>query len=89
MAKVTLPPFIQSISGRLGDLSFRTSASGKTSVTCFKPRPRTTPVSPKELSARTRFAQIAKTVAQMRLQGSQLSRKELWNLARQAYDRSH
>ena len=89
MAKVTLPPFIQSISGRVGNLSFRTSASGKTSVTCFQPRKRTTPLSSNEKLARTRFAQIAKTVAQMKQQGSQLSRKELWDLAAKAYGQSN
>lgn len=89
MARVTLPPFIESISGRVGNFSFRTSASGKTSVTCFKPHQRTAPITQKEIDARTRFAQIAKTVTQMKKQGSQLSRKELWDLASKAYERSN
>jgi len=86
MAKVTLPPFLQSISGQIGDLHFRTSRSGKTSVSLGSPRPRSTPIKPTEVAARERFRKIASTVAQMRRQGSQLSRKELWTLASAAYD---
>ena len=86
MAHVTLPPFVQSISGRVGNLNFRRTPSGKTSVSLYQPRKRTTPVTPKETTARTRFAQIAKTVSQMQQQGSKLSRKELWDLISKAYE---
>lgn len=42
MARVTLMPGIQSISGRVGDLIFRTSkTTGKVTVT-LSPRPRKT-----------------------------------------------
>ena len=86
MAKVTLPPFIRSISGQLGNLRFRTSGSGKTTVSAYTPHKRTTPLTPGEIAARERFCKIASTVAQMRREGSLLSRKELWILASAAYD---
>ena len=86
MAQVTLPPFVESISGRVGNLSFRRTPSGKTSVSLYKPYKRTTPVTPQEQTARTRFAQIAKTVSKMKQQGSKLSRKELWDLVSKAYE---
>ena len=86
MAHVTLPPFVESISGRVGNLSFRRTPSGKTSVTLYKPHQRTSPVTPKEQTARSRFAQIAKTVTEMQKQGSTLSRKELWKIASKAYE---
>ena len=89
MARVTFPPLIQSVSGRVGNLMFRTSASGKTTVSTGTPRKRTTPPSDAEIAARARFRQIAKTVNAMRQQGSQLSRHELWILASAAYDAAH
>ena len=89
MAKVTLPPFIQSISGQVGNLHFRTSASGKTTLSIGSPRKRTKPLSEAEKEARIRFRQIAKTVASMRKQGSKLTRQELWILASAAYDAAH
>ena len=89
MARVTLPPFIRSISGQIGNLHFRTSASGKTTVYAATPRKRTKPLSNAEKAARLRFRQVAKTVALMQHQGSQLSRHELWILASAAYDAAH
>ena len=86
MANVTLPPFIKSISGQIGNLHFRTFRSGKTTVTAGTPRKRTKPLSPAEKAAKERFRAVARTVAQMRKQGSQLSRKDLWILASAAYD---
>lgn len=86
MAKVTLPPFIQSISGQVGNLRFRTSASGKTTVTTAVPHKRTKPVTAAEKAARERFRAIAKTVAKCRKNRSLLTRQELWTLAAAAYD---
>ena len=40
----------------------------------------------RELAHRQRFGEIARTVAQLRRQGSCLTQKELWILASAAYD---
>ncbi|MBR6018152.1 MAG: hypothetical protein IK073_05985 [Paludibacteraceae bacterium] len=47
---------------------------------------RVTPPTRNQTLARSRFRQIAVTVAQMRRQGSHLTQKELWTLASTAYD---
>ena len=39
-----------------------------------------------QIHARSRFAKIARTVAQMQLEGARLSKKQLWQLAAEAYE---
>lgn len=61
MAKVTFVGGIATISGRLGDVIFRQSASGKTYAYQKRNTPMRTP-SEKELKHRQRFAIICKMV---------------------------
>ena len=89
MAKVTLPMGIRSISGRLGNVCFRTmKATGKVYVhqipceqPAKKPRPSKTIG---ELENQERFTKRAQVVNQMLKAGTKLSRKALWKLASQA-----
>ena len=89
MAQVTLPAGIESISGRLGNVCFRTmKATGKVYVHQIpseqpvkKPRPVKTI---DEAENQKRFAKRVQVVNQMLKAGTQLSRKNLWKLASQA-----
>ena len=89
MAQVTLPAGIESISGRLGNVCFRTmKATGKVYVHQVpneqpkkKPRPSKTVG---EVENQERFAKRAQVVNQMLKAGSKVSRKGLWKLAAQA-----
>ncbi len=84
MAQVTLPAGIESISGRLGNVCFRTmKATGKVYLGSL-PQARKTQPSASEMEARERFARKARIVKVMHLAGVKLSAKELWKLAEQA-----
>ena len=84
MAQVTLPAGIESISGRLGNVCFRTmKATGKVYVGSL-PKARKTQPSASEIEARERFARKARIVKIMRIAGSKMTVKELWKLAEQA-----
>ena len=84
MARVTLPMGIRQISGRVGNVCFRTmKATGKTYMTSL-PSKRTTKISESEIKARERFARKARLVMAMRQEGSKLPQKKLWELAEQA-----
>ena len=86
MARVTLPAGMKCISGRLGDVCFRTmKATGKTVVSRM-PQARKSVPSAAEMASRERFALMAKTVNQMRRTGSKKSVKELWQIVKKAYD---
>ena len=61
MAKVTLMDGIMSISGKIGDTIYRTTASGKT-IAYQKRNTRTSPPTEKEIQQRKRFA-IATRIA--------------------------
>ncbi|MBQ8938700.1 MAG: hypothetical protein IJ047_00555 [Paludibacteraceae bacterium] len=82
MAKVTLLPFIQSISGRVGNLCFRTSG-GKTSVFFAKEKTRTTLPSEAELKAREIFALRAKMVNNIMRNDPSVTRAEAWKIVKQ------
>lgn len=60
MAKVELPAGIKSISGRIGNVVYRTLPNGKIIATRYQKRERTTPVSDAERKARRIFADAAK-----------------------------
>ncbi len=85
MAKVTLAPFIQSISGKVGNLEFRTLKSGKTVVRARQMdeyRPTTEPTE-KALAQRRRFGVVSSTVAAIqrnypRIDEAALDRKKIW-----------
>ena len=89
MAQVTLPAGIESISGRLGNVCFRSmKATGRVYVHPIpseqpkkKPRPAKTVG---EVENQERFAKRAQVVNQMLKAGSRVSRKNLWKLASQA-----
>ena len=86
---MTLPAGIESISGRLGNVCFRTmKATGKVDVHQVpseqpkkKPRPAKTVG---EVENQERFAKRAQVVNLMLKAGSKVSRKNLWKLASQA-----
>ena len=83
MARVTLPMGIAKISGRVGNVCFRTMrATGKTYISGL-PSKRATELKPSEMEARERFARKAKLVRVMRHEGSKLTQKELWKIAEQ------
>lgn len=44
------------------------------------------PPTTQQILARSRFGKIARIVAQMKLEGSSLSRKQLWQLVSEAYE---
>lgn len=86
MAQVTLPAGVESISGRLGNVCFRTmKATGKTYISGL-PSKRATELKPSEIEARERFARKAHLVKAMRQEGSKLTQKELWKIAAQVID---
>ena len=47
---------------------------------------RTAPPTPQQILARSRFSKIARTVAQMQLEGTSLTKKQLWKLVSEAYE---
>ena len=85
MAKVILAPFISSISGKVGNLEFRTLKSGRTTV---RVRRKTDYQSsrlptPKEIAQRRRFGIVSAVVAQIqaeypRIDEAALDRKKIW-----------
>lgn len=60
MAKVELPAGIKSISGRIGNIVYKTLPNGKVIATRYQKHERTTPVSDAERKARRLFADAAK-----------------------------
>ena len=84
MAKVTLPMGIKSISGKVGNVCFRTmKATGKVYMVSMSQVRKTQP-SASEIEARERFARKARIVKIMRQAGVKMTAKELWKLAKQA-----
>ena len=85
MAKVTLAPFIQSISGKVGDLEFRTLKSGRTIVRASRKKDYLNKREPtaKERAQRRRFAVVSSTVAIIqreypRVDWAAQDRKKIW-----------
>ncbi len=85
MAKVILAPFIQSISGKVGNLEFRTLKSGKTVVRARREdEPQTTRIlTPKEIAQRRRFGIVSSVTATIqsrykRIDEAALDRKRIW-----------
>ena len=87
MAKVNMMGGIASISGRLGNYSFRTmKASGKVYVHTLPSKKSKKAPSAAMVTQRERFSAIAQMVAQMRKTGTKKSSKQLWKIATEAYD---
>lgn len=80
---------IAAISGKFGNMYFRTDKrSGRVSL-CRMPKKNATGLSNKQKAHQERFATVAKMVTQMRVDGSRKSRKQLWKIAAEAYDAAH
>ena len=89
MAKVKMMAGIAAISGKFGHMYFRTDKrTGRVSL-CNMPKKKQTRLSDKQIAHHERFAAIAKMVTQMRAEGSKKSRKQLWKIAKEAYDAAH
>ena len=89
MARVTLPAGIECISGRVGNVCFRTmKATGKVymhQIPSEQPKKKMRPAKTAgEVENQNRFAKRAQVVNQMLKAGSKVSRKGLWKLAEQA-----
>ena len=83
MARVTFPMGIERVSGRVGDVCFRTmKATGRTYMSSM-PSKRTTKLQANEIEARERFARKARLVRAMRQAGAKRTIKELWKIAEQ------
>ena len=88
MPKVTMMAGIAAISGKFGNMYFRTDKkSGRISL-CHMPK-KTSYLSDKQRAHHERFAAVSKMVTQMRNDGSTKSRKQLWKIATKAYDAAH
>ena len=98
MAKVTLAPFIQSISGKVGNLQFRTLKSGRTVVHARRGVTeegivhRTTPPSPAEIAHRKRFGMVSSITAEIqsryaRIDQAAADRKLIWQRVAYHYDK--
>lgn len=86
MAKIRMMAGIAAISGKFGNMYFRTEKrTGRISL-CNMPKKSASGLSTKQQAHRERFAAIAKMVMQMRQDGSRKSRKQLWKIAQEAYD---
>ena len=83
MARVTFPMGIERVSGRVGDVCFRTmKATGRTYMSSM-PSKRTTKLQASEIETRERFARKARLVRAMRQAGAKRTIKELWKIAEQ------
>lgn len=89
MAKCKLPPFILSLSGKVGNLCFRTSASGKTSLyPCPKKQQDETPTQ-KQLNTRELFKERIIQVNNIKKQNPSFSHKEAWKIAMKNHEKSN
>ncbi len=83
MAQVTLPAGIESISGKVGNVCFRTmKGSGKVYMSTL-PAARKSALRPREVVNQNRFAKRAEIVRMMRKAGSKFPVRELWKLVSQ------
>ena len=83
MAQVTLLPLIRSISGQVGNICFRTYASGKTGFYLSPTQKRTTPVTKAESHARELFAQRVQRVNNIMRENPYITRKQAWTIVKQ------
>ena len=85
MARITLRPEILGISGRVGNMIFKTRKDGKTFAYSAQRQQRVTPISDKELSIRSRFKLMAQEVARRVAAGDTRTRKEIWQEVKQSF----
>ena len=87
--QVQLPPFIRSISGKVGNLVYKTryDADGRPHVRAYPlPAKRSTPPTPRENAQRTRFGTIARAVQIRRKAGDRRTYKQIWAEVAADYD---
>ena len=85
MARVTPPMGIRSISGKVGNICFRTmKTTGKIYMTTLPQKRRRMFLSQEERMTRILFAKRAEIVRMMKKAGSKLPVRELWKLVSQA-----
>ena len=96
MAKVILAPFIHSISGKVGNLEFRTLKSGKTVVRACRSTDyqSTREPTPKEREQRRRFGIVSSVVSEIqhcypRIEEAALDRKKIWQKVAYLYAKFH
>ena len=98
MAKVTLAPFIESISGKVGNLQFRTLKSGRTVVHARRcvaedgTAHRSTPPTPAEIAHRKRFGMVSSITAEIqslypRIDQAAADRQQIWLRVKYLYDK--
>lgn len=79
MAKVTfVNGAIKSISGRLGNMIYKTYKNGTTKAYLYHKAERSTPLSDAEHTTRTNFALIASEVAKRMRAGDKRSKSTIW-----------
>lgn len=85
MSLVTPPMGITGISGKMGNVCFRTmKATGKIYMSSLPQIRKRICLSPEEKMARIRFAKRAEIVRLLKKAGSKRTTKELWKLVSQA-----
>ena len=98
MAKVVLAPFIESISGKVGNLQFRTLKSGKTVVHARRCTTedgimhRATPPTQAEIAHRKRFGMVSSITAEIqgqyaRIDKAAAERQQIWLRVKYLYDK--
>ena len=91
MARVKLPAGIAAISGKVGNVCFKTmKKTGKVYMYPLKEQsdkvPSTKEVSEAVKTQQQRFTALAEIVRQMRKAGTRKTQRELWKIATKAYD---
>ena len=98
MAKVILAPFIESISGKVGHLQFRTLKSGRTVVHARRGMSeegivhRSTPPTQAEIAHRKRFGMVSSITAEIqgryaRIDKAAADRQQIWLKVKYLYDK--
>ena len=86
MAKVTLRPEILGISGKVGNMIFRTTKDGRTFVGSANRQPRSSKPKPDELARRARFVRMAQEVSRRIANGDTRPRKTIWAEVKRTFD---
>jgi hypothetical protein len=87
MPKVKMMSGIAAISGKFGNMYFRTDRrTGRISL-CHMPQQKAASApTPQQEAHKKRFAAIAKRVTELRQTYKRKTRKQLWKIASEAYD---
>ena len=84
MALVTVCPEILGISGRVGNMIFKTRGD-KVYVESAARQPRSTPVTPEEIARRQRFKEMSKEVSRRIAAGDHRARNFIWADVKQSF----